>query len=83
MQKNWRMQPYYSYRRTQTKHRGSIYRLDALEGWGAGTAHEVGVLPSVADWQRTTLDGEHTRRTTATDNTHTVGYYLHKETFYP
>lgn len=83
MQKNWRMQPYYSYRRTQTKQRGSIYRLDALEGWGAGTAHEVGVLPSVADWQRTTLDGEHTRRTTATDNTHTVGYYLHKETFYP
>lgn len=83
LKQNWRMQPYYSFHRTQTKKHGSIYRLERLEGWGADSDHEVGMLPSVAAWQQTTLDGENTRRTTATDEVHTVGYYLQKETLYP
>lgn len=46
-----------------------LFRLDEMEGWGEGTEHGLGALPSVTDWQDQTRD---------VNNSYDYGRYTYK-----
>lgn len=44
---------HYNYEQKYTHDKSSLYRLDQLAGWGAGSDHQIGTLPSVTDYLST------------------------------
>ena len=77
--KNWQFQPYYEYGFSQARQRKALMRLDRIDGWGDGTGYPLGMLPSVADWAMTALDGPNSPDAESKDDYHTIGLYIHKE----
>lgn len=79
--RNWQLQTYYEYGFNQVRQKRALMRLDRIDGWGYGTGHPMGMLPSATDWERDAFDGPNSPDAQSKDDSHTVGLYIHKEPF--
>lgn len=77
---NWLLCPSYEYTTDHNRQRYGLYRLDYLtdndRDWP-----ELGVLPSVADWQKQTYDPEHSKYATARNDYHVIALDLSKDEY--
>lgn len=53
----------------------ALNRLEALDGWGAGTDHELGALPSTVDFTLRTTDTQNSYSQSQTNTWHQVEFY--------
>ncbi len=61
----WSVKPVYYYSQSYSSGRDDLYRLDWVEGWGAGDSARLGALPSASTLEQVAHDwanSEHSRR---------------------
>jgi hypothetical protein len=61
----------YKFAHSNTSRRSSLYRLDELDGWGAGTAYPTGSLPSAEAYERV-MDAANSYSSHQQDNCQTL-----------
>lgn len=69
--KNLFFQGSYNYRYKYSDRDRSLFQLDSLAGWGAGTSHLIGALPE-GDSLHTVLNLQNSQYATYKDYTHTI-----------
>jgi len=67
--------PSYSFGQARTDNDYALQRLDQLDGWGEGTEHELGALPSEVDYALHTLDLQNSFALGQTDTWHDLSLY--------
>lgn len=77
----WYITPYYQYKRTAIDQDRELMLLHRLDGWGDGSVHALGELPSVTDWERLTLDGANSTYLAQRDDDHTFGLNIRKNAY--
>lgn len=65
--------PYYRFSENYRSKENYLYRLDGLQGWGAGTSYPLGVLPSTTDSLQLAMDSYNSYHSTLHKDEHTVG----------
>ncbi|MEG1544457.1 MAG: hypothetical protein RR280_03740 [Bacteroidaceae bacterium] len=67
---------YVTYQKVYNNGTYHLYRLDRLEGWGEGTTHPLGELPSVTDYMRS-IDKNNSYTSYSTDYNRCAGLRFH------
>jgi len=67
---------YYTFDKKYTSSTSRLYCLEQLDGWGADTDKQLGMLPSVADYLAT-LDRRNSYNSRLHDNKHGIQTYLY------
>lgn len=77
---NWLINPSYEYSADHTRNNYGLYRLDYLTD-NADNWPELGVLPSVTDWQHQAYDPERSKYTTQQNDYHVVALTIYKNEY--
>lgn len=68
--------PKYTVAHARYRERSPLFRLDSIDGWGADSEHDIGMLPSAVDALRTALDYQNSYRRHTTLTTNDVGLQI-------
>lgn len=72
----WLVRPSYTFGQSLTHKDNTIYRLERLAGWGYGTDHPLGMLPSEQELLTSAIDGQNSYERRETETWHEVGLYI-------
>ncbi|WP_288082615.1 outer membrane beta-barrel protein [Xylanibacter rodentium] len=72
----WLVQPGYTFGQSHIHKDNTIYRLERLAGWGFGTDHPLGMLPSELEQLTSAIDGKNSYERRETETWHEVGVYI-------
>lgn len=72
----WLVQPGYTFGQSYSHRDNTIYRLERLAGWGYGTDHPLGMLPSEQEQLASTIDRQNSYERRETDTWHKVEVYI-------
>lgn len=72
----WLVQPSYTFGQSYTHKDNTIYRLERLAGWGFGTDHPLGMLPSEQELLVSAIDRQNSYERMETETWHEVGVYI-------
>ncbi len=70
------VQPGYAFGQRHVHKDNAIYRLERLAGWGYGTAHPLGMLPSEQEHLVSAKDGQNSYERLETETWHEAGVYI-------
>ncbi len=72
----WLIQPGYTFGQNYSHKDNTIYRLERLAGWGYGTDHPLGMLPSEQEQLVSAMDQQNSYERRETDTWHTAEVYI-------
>lgn len=78
--RNWLIRPSYEYTTDYSRQNYDLYRLDYLTN-DPNAWPELGVLPSVTDWQAQTYNPEHSKYATQRNDYHVVTLNIYKNEY--